>query len=110
MRTASPFLRNLRFDIREAFTQDTDLESGMFEETSVSRPACFQCFRSVVEQVDITGDARRRHDLVQGDAPGDVALAGLDPVGREETADRALEVRESHRRISAARRKASRSP
>jgi hypothetical protein len=35
-----------------------------------------------MEQVDVTGDARRRHDLVQGDGPGDVTLAGLDPVGR----------------------------
>jgi hypothetical protein len=90
--------------------EDINLKTARLEERSVSLPRRVQRLVGVMEEIDVARSALRSQCLIQGYATRDIALAGFDPVPSYETTDRALELGESHCRISADLTKASRSP
>ena len=84
--------------------QERDREPVLFQEVAVGAPGGVERFVRVMEEIDVTGDPVGPRQLRQRYAAGDIALTGSDAVIGYEAADGALEVCESHRRISRARR------
>src|SRR6266571_4694418 len=95
---------HLRFDERWALPHRPHAEAVLLEQAPVGNPARLQRLLGVVEEIDVAGYPGSRHQLVEGHASGDIALAGVDAVPGYEPADGALELCESHRLSSAARR------
>jgi hypothetical protein len=101
---------NHGLDERGPLPQHVHLEPAFRQEPQIGCPRGGECFAGVMKEVDVAGGAGRANQLVQRDAPSDIALALGYPILRDEAAEASLELRESQCLSSLARTYVARFP